>query len=625
MRLKDGFSRLILAWFLVALGGAADVMGVTTVQVRDTGDTLQTSFTVPAGDDFTVSVNGSSLRVNVYAANSSEDIGRMTIQTSGGNPANLHVILGQAAWSGGTNEPSQTACRNWDGLSTALSDVGVWGRIAGDLTGSVVVDRLWYIIVDGDVAADLIASTNEGEPRLEAGAITSIASVELPQDNLFLLQVTGDVAGDVLVSGGDISALIVDGEISGSIECTHDDIVDLLLGGDISGSILAPQGMLGVPNDNFESEGSISGEIVCRRLGNVRIAGSLSGSVTITDGLVREGNSKADFFRIGDTFESTGRIFLPEGGLEGWISINWLDDGGEWEEGAEIVFGDPKDPTHVLTAPDYPDLPSALGGGTAGLARFQLHREACSPPANVMVDDVAPQTVRVRHYGFIYWTDMSRAISTTGTVPCLISKRCETTTQESWTDCTSDFSQRLVPFLGAGSTVAWAVEVETTPIGDVEFEEGYEYRVEVDPDPADEDDRLLCDGVGEVVNSGPPLDGYSPEYTFIVRTPCASDLNNDDAVDTADLGIFLAVFGAEGPCVFGDLNGDGVVDTADLGLLLGNYGADCSGGESLGGGGDSPIEAFGFESVEDYVDWLDSLTEKELFAHFVELLEYLGG
>lgn len=47
------------------------------------------------------------------------------------------------------------------------------------------------------------------------------------------------------------------------------------------------------------------------------------------------------------------------------------------------------------------------------------------------------------------------------------------------------------------------------------------------------------------------------------------DLNGDDVVDGADLGVLLASWGGSGD---GDLNDDGVVDGADLGLLLSAWG-----------------------------------------------------
>lgn len=47
-----------------------------------------------------------------------------------------------------------------------------------------------------------------------------------------------------------------------------------------------------------------------------------------------------------------------------------------------------------------------------------------------------------------------------------------------------------------------------------------------------------------------------------------ADLNDDDVVDGADLGILLGAWGTDG---VGDLNDDGAVDGADLGVLLGEW------------------------------------------------------
>ena len=55
---------------------------------------------------------------------------------------------------------------------------------------------------------------------------------------------------------------------------------------------------------------------------------------------------------------------------------------------------------------------------------------------------------------------------------------------------------------------------------------------------------------------------------------CTGDLNDDNVVDGADLGILLSQWGTRGSA---DFNGDGVVDGADLGALLAAWG-DCPGG-----------------------------------------------
>jgi hypothetical protein len=70
--------------------------------------------------------------------------------------------------------------------------------------------------------------------------------------------------------------------------------------------------------------------------------------------------------------------------------------------------------------------------------------------------------------------------------------------------------------------------------------------------------------------------GSNSGESYVVFGRCAipADLNGDDVVDTADLGILIGAFGSAGPV--GDINGDGAVDTADLGILIGAFGSDCN-------------------------------------------------
>jgi len=56
------------------------------------------------------------------------------------------------------------------------------------------------------------------------------------------------------------------------------------------------------------------------------------------------------------------------------------------------------------------------------------------------------------------------------------------------------------------------------------------------------------------------------------ESACAPDLNGDQVVDGADLGLLLGAWGQASGGAPTDLNGDGIVDGADLGLLLGAWG-----------------------------------------------------
>ena len=53
--------------------------------------------------------------------------------------------------------------------------------------------------------------------------------------------------------------------------------------------------------------------------------------------------------------------------------------------------------------------------------------------------------------------------------------------------------------------------------------------------------------------------------------PCDPDLDGNDIVDAADLGIFLALWNTTNPDA--DFNEDGIVDATDLGLLLATWGS----------------------------------------------------
>ena len=61
----------------------------------------------------------------------------------------------------------------------------------------------------------------------------------------------------------------------------------------------------------------------------------------------------------------------------------------------------------------------------------------------------------------------------------------------------------------------------------------------------------------------------------ILSVGCKFDINGDNIIDTADLGILIGQFGQAGMGLSADLNGDGVVDTADLGQLIGSFGTVC--------------------------------------------------
>jgi hypothetical protein len=70
-------------------------------------------------------------------------------------------------------------------------------------------------------------------------------------------------------------------------------------------------------------------------------------------------------------------------------------------------------------------------------------------------------------------------------------------------------------------------------------------------------------------NSGSAARGAMAWWIPELKESIPGDLNSDGAVNGADLGLMLALFGTSDPS--GDLNGDGTVNGADMGLQLAEW------------------------------------------------------
>ena len=77
-----------------------------------------------------------------------------------------------------------------------------------------------------------------------------------------------------------------------------------------------------------------------------------------------------------------------------------------------------------------------------------------------------------------------------------------------------------------------------------------------------------------IPSAGNPNGGKYQVFSFLLfaaGTLCPSDLNADDVVDGADLGIMLNWWGTAWSAA--DLNNDFVIDGGDLGILISSWGA----------------------------------------------------
>ncbi|MFM9958900.1 MAG: hypothetical protein ACKVZJ_12585 [Phycisphaerales bacterium] len=324
--------------------------------------------------------------------------------------------------------------------------------------------------------------------------------------------------------------------------------------------------------------------------------------------------------------------------------VNGLNDEFSFAWTSPIYVGDPLG--GGLTLFDlYTPTSADLGGGSAGLVPFAVHKTDCNPAQGSTVPPSGPGGNQyVRYYGPVG--------SSGGGDPLVISQRkVNAGSGDPTNNLASCFSLKL-----STDQPTWAYfEMGNAfmPVGD--------YTVKANPGVLKND--ILGTLTGDV-RTGP--DG---ELTFSVRWPCLGDLNGDNAVNTADLTLLLGQFGQSGPCgVSRDLDGDLGVNTADLTLFLGRFGTTCGSGrpgDPGTGSASAPIDttalardtattgqgtrpgsgetgtatahqsalpeapaalppvlaALGFTTIEGYTTWVNARTPAELNAHIVELLE----
>ena len=433
----------------------------------------------------------------------------------------------------------------------------VHGVVEGDL-GSVLATSIGAkagilpLEVRGDVFGDILL--------LDTGGNQGIAQ----------MIVRGDILGDITVEFGKIDRLEVDGTIGlvgegGAVTPvtikTYGDI-DELIAGQIIANITAGAATLNnnpTPADIYllrsttliGGTGHFIGSINARKIvTQLDIRGDLGGGVgkeaivTLLDPLGIPAG-----IRIGGSFREDSQINLPSNGLTGTILFNAEDDSGVWESGAVITVG-----STPLSQATYTTLPSAVGGGVAGLTDSGFFGAACSPAANSIrslwppaylgdCDDPPTFSGGIAHADLRFRTAVdvdgdSFTVLRTG-LGASFNNATDVTTQYEWSYLTGNTSESVIRFSRVGG-------------GDA-FLTGYEYRI------------VPVSGEVRVKHATGTPDVNMTYYQFGVQWSCDLgllehfDLNQDEALCSQDIAAWL-----NDPV---DFDGDSVADTTDLGYL----------------------------------------------------------
>lgn len=235
------------------------------------------------------------------------------------------------------------------------SAVDVLGSVNANIIGSVTVGSVTGQVQQ--IGSSIASSSTPGISSLSVGTLSGDISAA---DRIGIVAASGDIGstGDhVSISSGDSIGGITADAVYASISITG-SAADL---------------------DWLQTTvGDFSGSLMCRKIVGTTASGAY--------GLRVAGDLKADIdhtavmntdWRIGGSFGAGAVIDLPEEGLTEQI-IFAAGGSGSWSSTAHIeLANDALDNEPYYTNPATGS--GGVGGGSAGLATFDVHHESCSP------------------------------------------------------------------------------------------------------------------------------------------------------------------------------------------------------------------------------------------------------
>lgn len=540
----------------------------------------------PANQPFELELSTCANRVKI-TADSGVSIPRITL-TGGGTTA-VQISMGTSFLV--TNTLPTPVGNDWGGLDASqLEDSQFYGGIGGDLTGSVLVDHLYYFRAEGDIGAGIVAGAAGvgGVCVAEcAGNMTSTGGVIVGSGTVTRVLTTGMMAGEI-TAGGSLSLVESGGDCSAEIESTNGSITNIFIGGDLTGPVKAENGKI----TTIDVAGAITtadqgGNIPIRAKNGIEqvFAASASAGFTV---LPNGGTSKIGLFKM-ESGHFSGRLYLKsltpptmggesgivingdltgairffaggtitepimiEGSLAGGVAPGLIQYDAANSLTNQVIINTPGytdgawggsvtvNSVELLPKPSYDNLPSTFGGGAVGFSAFTFHPKATSPQDD---SEVTPfHSAVVDHYGPV--------INTETGVPLRVDRRTAGSTNENdFVNVTNLFQQTVE------STAPYRHITVTRGGSPGLYESGYEYRMTpVIANQQTGTTRLKCRYGAQPYSLGVSL--Y--DYRFTVVPPF--DMNGDNLVNLTDVGLW--------PSDPRDFNNDQSADVSDFAMLV---------------------------------------------------------
>jgi hypothetical protein len=259
-------------------------------------------------------------------------------------------------------------------LSTINIDKGTGGTLGnlGVTGGSITVERISVIDVEGDIISSLTATGPNTVNRIEAGG-SILGDIDLGGSCNGILVGIGSGTGTSNIGVGPMTVDWIDIDIAGDLaNITGDNIYARI---DVQGNlrILSVNGTwpgTGTPL----GDGVFAGTLDCDTISGIgpevsfSVYGDMNADITIEDELASDKR-----IGIGDDLGGGGSItFTQSDGLKGDITVGWIPGlAGQWL--GNIIVGS----TTLNPKGDYTQ--TGLGGGFVGEVSYGLHKQASSP------------------------------------------------------------------------------------------------------------------------------------------------------------------------------------------------------------------------------------------------------
>jgi hypothetical protein len=550
-----------------------------------------------------------------------DDIESITLSNSTSTP--MTVVVGPS----GIQEP-----RNIDEIDIGsntnriiISDL----NISGDL-GSVRVNQITRGVIDGDVT--------HGMELIKDATANQIPGV------LGDVLVSGNVLGDIIVSGplytspggGGFDANILEVDINGTMGTPANPVQLLVEGRIIQAQVREFNGDIGGVGTTSDCgpaifqltvektgvfSGDFNGSLKARQLfkPDGLTGGALNPAIIDIQGALTTGSLieiKQDL-RL-DALDASNDeydqfLIFGEAGVGGQVIIGSSPGfTSTWDSDVEVGAS-------TTLAQGYADSIASIGGGSIGLVPFDLHGVECVPPDGTGVAlasaPSASVPIELRHYG---------PIAITGVETDAVLLEATVDDGSNWT--TQDLDSVEVDPADPNRLLVFPAYT---------LQSGYHYRVRPNegttgslvcnlPDAGTTD----CESATTVVN--PNVAAWT--FAFCVGTARPTDVNGDGDVNVFDFADQASNFGTTNQCgVIGDTDNDCDVDVFDFADITADFGMTGLGvcdtearGAAGGPGAQGAAEALGFESVEAFLEYLESVPlpeQLEAIAAFIDALE----